>query len=201
MGEVRWDAKGPFILWSNYGYDGWSPNSFDTLKEAIEGDRYCSEFVITRIVDWQPSETPPEPKQPDEKEVMPPGTIHSTNVAQPGPSEPERPHNRFEGGPSEPVGRADIVDEMAAEISPWRYDSETDEFVHKNGGRQRAKSFDELRRGRADIWLLPPTIHIWREAVEACAKVAEGTNPKEWRTASEIAYAIRALTPSPEGET
>lgn len=46
------DLKGPFIRWLNYGYEGWKPSSFQTLKEAIEAQRYGEEMVITKRVKW-----------------------------------------------------------------------------------------------------------------------------------------------------
>ena len=52
----RLDESGPYIVWLNYGYDGWAPRSYDTLKEAIEGDRYGEDFVITKLVQYEPLE-------------------------------------------------------------------------------------------------------------------------------------------------
>lgn len=52
----RDDAKGPFVRWLDYGiYEGWRPQSFDTLKEALsEQDHvFGSRYVITRIVDFE----------------------------------------------------------------------------------------------------------------------------------------------------
>lgn len=36
-----------YIVWVNHGYEGWSPNPYDTLKECVEHDSYGSEKVIT----------------------------------------------------------------------------------------------------------------------------------------------------------
>lgn len=47
---------GPYILWTYYGSDGWSPRSFSTLEEAVgcrmeEG--YNSPYVITKLVNFE----------------------------------------------------------------------------------------------------------------------------------------------------
>jgi len=44
--------KGPFIVWENYGYEGWQPKSYPTLKAALSAQRYNSEFVVTKAVDF-----------------------------------------------------------------------------------------------------------------------------------------------------
>lgn len=49
MAEPRHDAKGPFIRWLDFGYEGWHPHSFDTLKEAIEWTGYGHGHVITKL--------------------------------------------------------------------------------------------------------------------------------------------------------
>ena len=46
-------AKGPYIVWLNYGYDGWYPDSYNTLKEALEADKYSSEYVITKKCEYE----------------------------------------------------------------------------------------------------------------------------------------------------
>ncbi len=46
------DTQGPYIRWINYGHDGWQPQSFPTLRDAVIGDRYGSEFVITKVADF-----------------------------------------------------------------------------------------------------------------------------------------------------
>jgi hypothetical protein len=57
-------TNGPFIVWQDYGYEGWAPTSYATLKEALEAHRYQSEFVITKRVEFdvverdEPSVTP-----------------------------------------------------------------------------------------------------------------------------------------------
>jgi hypothetical protein len=45
--------EGPVILWVNYGYDGWRPTSYLTLKDALLADRYASTFVFTRLVEYE----------------------------------------------------------------------------------------------------------------------------------------------------
>lgn len=49
---MRDETRGPFIVWENYGYEGWQPKSYETLKEAILAERYHTEFVITRPVNF-----------------------------------------------------------------------------------------------------------------------------------------------------
>jgi len=58
----RDDANGPIILWLDYGCEGWKPTSFDTVKEALEADRYSADFRVTRLVDYQVYETGNEVK-------------------------------------------------------------------------------------------------------------------------------------------
>lgn len=51
------DAKGPYVVWTNCGYDGWNPKSYKTLKEALKGERYSSAFVVTKVVEFEVVET------------------------------------------------------------------------------------------------------------------------------------------------
>jgi hypothetical protein len=46
------DTLGPFIVWCDYGYDGWGPTSYPTLEAALIGARggYSSSYVITKPV-------------------------------------------------------------------------------------------------------------------------------------------------------
>lgn len=48
--------KGPIIVWVNYGYEGWQPESFESVKTALLAPRYGSEFVITKLVDFDTTE-------------------------------------------------------------------------------------------------------------------------------------------------
>lgn len=44
---------GPVIRWLDYGaYEGWKPDSYDTVKEALEDTNYGNKFVITRLVQY-----------------------------------------------------------------------------------------------------------------------------------------------------
>lgn len=47
------DVKGPFILWLDFGYEGWKPQSFNSLDEAIKADKFMSEWIITKPVDFK----------------------------------------------------------------------------------------------------------------------------------------------------
>lgn len=49
-------TDGPYIVWLDFGYDGWSPESYATLKEALEAPRYDSDYVITRKCEYEISE-------------------------------------------------------------------------------------------------------------------------------------------------
>ena len=44
-----------YIVWINFGYEGWSPAEFETLKEAVEygtKNNYGSDFKITKKVEY-----------------------------------------------------------------------------------------------------------------------------------------------------
>jgi len=44
-----------YIVWINYGYEGWSPTEFQTLKGAVDyasKNNYGSEFKITKQVEY-----------------------------------------------------------------------------------------------------------------------------------------------------
>ena len=56
------DTQGPIILWLDYGYEGWKPTSFATVKDALLADRYGSKFVITRVIEFEVEETNAETK-------------------------------------------------------------------------------------------------------------------------------------------
>ena len=59
------DLDKPYIVWIDYGYEGWSPTGYSTLKEAIASNKYGSEWVITGgAIDWTAVERPvrPSPK-------------------------------------------------------------------------------------------------------------------------------------------
>ena len=53
MAEPRYDAKGPVIRWLDYGYEGWKPHSFDTIRDALEWPGYGSPYVITRLAVYE----------------------------------------------------------------------------------------------------------------------------------------------------
>lgn len=49
------EVRDPYILWCNYGLEGWAPRGYDTeqaMVEAIaEGLTHGNPFVITRRLD------------------------------------------------------------------------------------------------------------------------------------------------------
>lgn len=49
-------TRGPFIVWENYGYEGWHPKSYNTLAEALQAQRYNQEWVITKPVQYAVNE-------------------------------------------------------------------------------------------------------------------------------------------------
>jgi hypothetical protein len=48
----------PYILWINYGSEGWKPDYFNTLREALLAPKFGSEFVITKQINWIAQEIP-----------------------------------------------------------------------------------------------------------------------------------------------
>ena len=50
------DAKGPYIVWENNGPEGWYPTSFKTLLEALEKQKYSSEWKITKAISYEVKE-------------------------------------------------------------------------------------------------------------------------------------------------
>lgn len=45
------DTAGPYIVWQNYGCEGWSPTSYKTLAEAICTPR-SYDWILTMAADW-----------------------------------------------------------------------------------------------------------------------------------------------------
>lgn len=54
--------RGPFTVWVNYGYEGWQWADYSTLKDAIASDKYGSEWVLTKPINWLPQELPEPPE-------------------------------------------------------------------------------------------------------------------------------------------
>ncbi len=54
------DAGGPYILWTAEG-GHWVPKSFNTIKEALEADRYTSQYILTKLVNYKVVELPYTP--------------------------------------------------------------------------------------------------------------------------------------------
>jgi hypothetical protein len=44
-------AEGPYIMWIDYGLEGWSPQSFQTLREAVCVRPIGGDCVITHIIE------------------------------------------------------------------------------------------------------------------------------------------------------
>lgn len=44
------ELEGPYIVWDDYGCEGWKPTSYKTLAEALTTPRYVSNWEITKKV-------------------------------------------------------------------------------------------------------------------------------------------------------
>lgn len=42
-----------YIVWENYGYEGWQPKYYATLPEALTTPRFVTEWIITKAVSFQ----------------------------------------------------------------------------------------------------------------------------------------------------
>lgn len=52
--------KGPFTVWKYHSYEGWSWEDYQTLKEAVEAEKYGSPWVVTRgPIDYTVEESTP----------------------------------------------------------------------------------------------------------------------------------------------
>jgi len=49
---------GPYILWKDYGVEGWKPESFKSLMEALKSDKYVSNWIITKTFSYEVKEIP-----------------------------------------------------------------------------------------------------------------------------------------------
>ena len=52
--------EGPYTLWIDYGYEGWRPTDFQTLVEALQAERFCSRWVITKTVRYEVIDNSPQ---------------------------------------------------------------------------------------------------------------------------------------------
>lgn len=57
-----------YTCWVDYGCEGWVPNEYDTLKEAIEHNSYGSPKRITKDVIWEPKQICPAGKKGSKNE-------------------------------------------------------------------------------------------------------------------------------------
>jgi hypothetical protein len=51
------DLKGPYIVWEDYGTEGWHPKSYTTPKEALLDARY-QRFILTKALVFEVVEQP-----------------------------------------------------------------------------------------------------------------------------------------------
>lgn len=45
--ELKKLKNANYILWQDYGYEGWHPTVFDTLEQALETQKYYNDWIIT----------------------------------------------------------------------------------------------------------------------------------------------------------
>lgn len=51
--------SGPFIVWEDYGCEGWQPKSYATLLEAVNAHSYQPTTIVTRTVKYEVTEVQP----------------------------------------------------------------------------------------------------------------------------------------------
>lgn len=51
--ENEKDSIGPYIVWEDYGTEGWQPKSFANLTEALNAQRTYGAFVVTKRVEYE----------------------------------------------------------------------------------------------------------------------------------------------------
>jgi hypothetical protein len=51
------DIAGPYILWLDYGCEGWQPRSYPSIRAALEAKRYVSRYILTRTVAYDIKDT------------------------------------------------------------------------------------------------------------------------------------------------
>lgn len=44
--------EGPYVVWQNYGCEGWHPSSYSDISDALLATKY-NDFVITKIVKFE----------------------------------------------------------------------------------------------------------------------------------------------------
>ncbi len=47
------NTKGPYILWKDYGYEGWKPESYNSIKECLEAPKYGNSYIITKLCEFE----------------------------------------------------------------------------------------------------------------------------------------------------
>jgi hypothetical protein len=45
-----------YLLWINYGCEGWGFYEYDTIEECLTHENYGNDFIITKAVDWEVKE-------------------------------------------------------------------------------------------------------------------------------------------------
>lgn len=49
--DHNWHANGPYIVWQDYGLEGWHPQSYNTADDALAAKH--PHDVITRLVEFK----------------------------------------------------------------------------------------------------------------------------------------------------
>lgn len=49
---MEFDPILKYIVWEDGGCEGWHPYSYNTLKEAVSHQGYCSHKIITKQVEF-----------------------------------------------------------------------------------------------------------------------------------------------------
>lgn len=46
----------PFILWRSYGHEGWQPEGYSSIQDALEVEKYSCIWIITKNVFYEVKE-------------------------------------------------------------------------------------------------------------------------------------------------
>jgi hypothetical protein len=53
MDKAKWDNCLPYILWQDYGCEGWSPQEFRTIREALDAPKFQMTWIITKKFNYK----------------------------------------------------------------------------------------------------------------------------------------------------
>lgn len=49
---MNYDAHGTYVIWIDYGVEGWKPHSFDTVREALEFNKNSDNWILMKRVKY-----------------------------------------------------------------------------------------------------------------------------------------------------